>query len=945
MREDRTRQDNADDAVNEAGADDAPAGPVSAHTALHTAIARLILERQHAGAGPTLETLARALLHPDDDPHTIWVKRGPVDPTEFLDIEQDLRDDHHDIDPTVADHRTTGRSSGDDQSDDRGDDSAGDDDLADVLITANADEPDRDSFHSDSIDDRWNSRAGQETVAQSGVDVLRRGKERGRYVIGKELGSGGVGRVVRAFDRDLGRVVAMKLPTRWPLEDRDLRQFVAEARATSALEHPNIVPIYDVGILSTGEIFYTMKRVRGRSLRTVLQELKQQEQAQGPLGDEPAHPVNHLLQVFVQVCRAIEYAHARGIIHRDIKPDNIMLGDYGEVHVMDWGLARRVEARLDQTNRRRNEPTPDSPGRPTVNIDTAGTPAYMSPEQATGSGTDLDERSDVYALSVVLYELLTLRQPSARPTIMETLLAVVGDPILPPSKVTPDREIAVDLDALVMRGLEKQRERRYQTVAELREAVQRFLDGHREHAADRLCAEGDRLMRVYERAWSEYERVEQERRAVRPEVHSWDPPETKSTLWKIEDRVRSAEQYLARVYERATRQYNEALARHPRHGRALAGLARMYWHRYQYAEQIHDHVGITYFRALIRLHDETGQYVRQLEQPGTLLVESTPPGAAVFLHRLADSERRLQVHDSRFIGHTPLSLSDVEHGSWLVSLKAPGHSVAWHPIHISRPGTHRIVVRLRNHDPRLDHLCFIPGGTSVVGGDKQALDPVAWRFVDVADFHIMRLPVTFADYAAFLESTSRDQRDALMPRDDDGAPLLLRVGDALVMSAQPGCQGTHDGPCEDAHWSYPVVGITYDAAVAYAAWRSDRDLLPYRLPTEAEWERAARGADGRHFPWGDQFDPAFCKMRDSRPGHFHPEPVGSFATDRSPFDVRDLAGGVRELVHVDDANDPWRITRGGSWCSHTDTCRLASRQRLAADGHAMDVGFRLVCDV
>ena len=139
----------------------------------------------------------------------------------------------------------------------------------------------------------------------------------------------------------------------------------------------------------------------------------------------------------------------------------------------------------------------------------------------------------------------------------------------------------------------------------------------------------------------------------------------------------------------------------------------------------------------------------------------------------------------------------------------------------------------------------------------------------------------------------------------------------------------------------PIVAVRYEDALAYCRWRADRDGVPYRLPTELEWERAARGADGRTFPWGNDFDATFCKMRMSRPMHTQPEPVGTFANDRSPFDVFDLAGGVREFVLAGAANAQQIIVRGASWGDDQRLCRSASRHHMLREQRSALTGFRL----
>ena len=194
----------------------------------------------------------------------------------------------------------------------------------------------------------------------------------GRYEIVGHLGQGGMGTVYRARDRVLGREVALKvLSAPWAVESAD--RLPREARVLATLEHPGIVPVHDLGRLADGRPFYTMRLVRGRRLDRVRAE---------------ASPLADLLRTFYRVCETVAYAHAHGILHGDIKPQNIMLGPFGEVLLMDWGLARLLRAETG------------SPG------EGVGTRGFMAPEQAAGGQARLDQRADIFALGAVLGFLL-----------------------------------------------------------------------------------------------------------------------------------------------------------------------------------------------------------------------------------------------------------------------------------------------------------------------------------------------------------------------------------------------------------------------------------------------------------------------------------------------------------------------------------------------------------
>ena len=198
-----------------------------------------------------------------------------------------------------------------------------------------------------------------------------------RYQVLEEIGRGGMGTVYAARDTALGRDVAIKIGNAMPGADLQTR-LTREAQVIARLEHPGIVPVHDYGALADGRPFYVMKRVQGRTLQSHL---------------ETAMPLAERLRIFERVCEAVSFAHAHGIIHRDLKPSNVMVGDFGEVMVMDWGVARVRDRH---------------PGTDAGTV--LGTRGFMPPEQLAGDG-DVDQRADVYALGAMLFALLTGHSP------------------------------------------------------------------------------------------------------------------------------------------------------------------------------------------------------------------------------------------------------------------------------------------------------------------------------------------------------------------------------------------------------------------------------------------------------------------------------------------------------------------------------------------------------
>jgi len=288
--------------------------------------------------------------------------------------------------------------------------------------------------------------------------IVRGAAAPSRYDAREHLGSGGMGVVDAIWDADLMREVAVK---RLRPELRDdaqmLTEFLWEARVMAHLDHPNILPIHDLAIGERGTLFFTMKRVRGRSLEAALADARRPD-------DATEFSLARRLRTFVQICHAVAFAHGRGVLHRDLKPANVMLGDHGEVVVMDWGLARPLGKERAGALHSLREGTSAGP---------SGTPLYMSPEQVKGAA--LDERSDIYALGVMLFELASLESPYRASTLATLLAQIVDGEVRPFEDVM--REPSPSLAAVVRRAMALEPSDRYATVIALRDDVERVLDG------------------------------------------------------------------------------------------------------------------------------------------------------------------------------------------------------------------------------------------------------------------------------------------------------------------------------------------------------------------------------------------------------------------------------------------------------------------------------------
>jgi formylglycine-generating enzyme required for sulfatase activity/serine/threonine protein kinase len=313
-----------------------------------------------------------------------------------------------------------------------------------------------------------------------------------RYAVRREVGRGGMGVVLEAWDESLRRRLAMKVSRQEgtgssrtradPAATRSLGRFVAEAQITGQLDHPGIVPVHELGLDREGRFFFTMRLVKGHDLREILERVRKGEEGWS---------VPRALGVLLKVCEAMAYAHSKSVVHRDLKPANVMVGRFGEVYVMDWGLARvldrpdphdvRLKVSGELLSRSVIETEREAGGDDvvcTMDGDVVGTPAYMAPEQAAGRIDEVDARCDVYAVGAMLYQLLAGQAPfvppGARVSARTVLARVLEGPPRPVHELAP--QTPAELEAICDKAMARDRAKRYADIQEVAEDLRAYLE-------------------------------------------------------------------------------------------------------------------------------------------------------------------------------------------------------------------------------------------------------------------------------------------------------------------------------------------------------------------------------------------------------------------------------------------------------------------------------------
>lgn len=728
----------------------------------------------------------------------------------------------------------------------------------------------------------------------------------GRYVFKSALGKGGMGEVFEVLDHALRRNVALKRLREDADTVKNRQRLLLEAQVTGLLEHPSIVPVYDIRNDEDGNPFYIMRVVQEQSLHGVIKDLRK---------GESKFSLVQLVSVLRQVSLAVHYAHDKGVIHRDLKPENILIGKYGEVYVIDWGIAKIVREGIGLE-------TTESGGDGLI-----GTPRYMSPEQARGESGLVDSRSDVYTLGTILYEILTLCPVFESDQILALLFKVVYDEPIAPTTRVPERNVPEVLEATTLRALQKDPAKRFQSAEDFAAELEAFLDGVKEAERKRELAKiaFEQALQVE----ATYIDVQNQQKELIRELTVERKTARGGTdhLWGLDQQVEDLSIEIERLFSDTINHYSQALVHEPWMPSAIEKIGAMYWIRFRDAERAGDKPTAAYFEGLVRQFND-GRYDELLAGSATLDLIARPKNSHLRLKSFHSVQRRLEAWDVLEIESGHLELS---HGSYLLELAGENLTPMKIPFLIDRGESLSIELPEVFENTIPDDYIYIHKGPF-----RPYASTVDIVFVD--SFAIQKYPVTVRQYLEFVNSIDSEEAETHVPRTanssyfqcDEEGKYFLPVAD-------------EEGDAWEPDW--PILAVNYYDAVAFAKWRSAKDGRNYRLPELMEWLKSARGVDGRVYPWGNTFDSSFCRMRDSEVGRSVPAPVGTYKIDRSPYGVFDLCGNIAEWTSSFEEGTQNRYLGGASYNSFSDMCKLDFTMSSSEEFKFGHYGIRLVLDL
>jgi formylglycine-generating enzyme required for sulfatase activity/tRNA A-37 threonylcarbamoyl transferase component Bud32 len=704
------------------------------------------------------------------------------------------------------------------------------------------------------------------------------GQKVGNYHIMQEIGRGGNAIVYLAHDEKLDRLVALKVLHAFahhPHRERIIERFRRGAQAAARLSHPNILPVYDFGEWQ-GAFYIVMQYVQGKTLQQTLLGDSEKIRVTEPL------PLSQTVNLVQQIGAALTYAHKNGVVHRDVKPSNVLIADDGRIYLTDFGLARVEDA------------TPI-----TLSGETLGTPHYMSPEQ--GQGLPVDHRSDIYSLGVVVFQMLTGQVPFDSDTPAPVILKHMVEPLPPPRSINP--EIPPLVEMALNKALTKNPSERYQAVEEFMRDLERAAASPEAATADQEAAA---LVGA-------------------PPVRETSAPMLSPALRQPRPSPPPGASQMA-APDRAAKPERSDTMRWAMAGIILAAF-----------------VGLLACSAVAFFLLGGPDLLSKATATPTQVVAVTPTPTYTPATLAPTTE---PTHTETAAPPASATPSPTVESTQIAPPPSPTAVLTATPTHTVEPPT--ATVTPTSPPPALADMVLVPAGNFIQGSSDAEInaaiqmcsdaysglcphsqdwftDETPRRMVYLDAFYIDKWEVTNQQFAAFVAATGY-----VTDAEKKGESQTWRTLDTA------------------GRGKYPVVWMSWNDANAYCQWADKR------LPTEAQWEKAARGADGRVWTWGSNWEAGRANTGDGGAGAV--AAAGSYPRSASPYGAMDMAGNVWEWVA--DWYDPlWystsptrnpggplsgvsRVLRGGAFGNFAWEVRAVHRHSGGPDGYAPDHGFR-----
>ena len=809
------------------------------------------------------------------------------------------------------------------------------------------------------------SQGNEETLSQDEVQSLLSTPEKNTLAGYKDvhtIGLGGFGAVYAATEPGLKRKLALKiLRPRYRNQKERIYSFIREARITAQIAHPNIVPVHRIGVFEDAGPYFSMKRVAGETLRAILKKLDENRP-----GYRKKYPLPRLLDIFMGACQGVYYAHQNGICHCDLKPENIMVGNFGEVLVMDWGMARYLPGYSAADTEPAVEASPQK-------SQMGGTPVFMAPEHLSLSSNEATVKSDIYALGCVLYSILTWKTSpfEGAETLEEIQKKVVQEKLpLPRHCVSSVQPVPREVEAVCLKAMSRLPENRYDTVNDLLEDLRNYRDGlpvmayspspvykfgkfifrhplipvvlflslltwcifsmytffHEKvqieslrHSAVKNFRDGEKRLlqarkKVLQLHRGSLDATDMQTLESSVAADAADAEADYKTTLDIIERIPVAYRNRQLVNETAKKIFLSYAA--------FCNLTRNDEKLYNFTI-LCDKKWRNIFAPLRKTDPRfDSQFSHALSGTGTILLENT-----------ANVKWRVEDNSGRMLSLEKSKNADTEKielpvGLYTVTAETSDGRVKRVPVRSSLSVQHKADLSIPPIIPK--GMVFIPGGEfnhfpDISNGFRRN------SFED--DFLIKETEVTVAEYLEFwnsLEDRDLKKLYASYYFDHNGSLLSLRSWDDTGKILRKGLLPNH-----------PVTGISGFAADAFCAWLSKKLNRPILLPSRAQWIKAAGGIDGTEYTWGNEYIEDMAVI--SKPAF---QVVGSMPKDCSIYGVFDLSGNVREFVKVSARNGGLQgkyAIAGGSYHSLPAVARLSNIVYSSRGGN--DVGFRYVMPV